>query len=56
MSEYHINPICIPQLDRPITTKEVRQSIRNLKHGNAPGLGKARGEYLKHAEVNIITC
>ena len=53
MSEYHINEMCINELDRPISKEEVRQSIRNLKQGKAPGLDNICGEYLKHAEANI---
>ena len=53
MSEYHMNEICINELDRPISKEEVMQSIRNLKQGKAPGLDNICGEYLKNAEANI---
>ena len=53
MLEYHMNEICINDLDRPITKEEVRQSIRNFKQGKAPGLDKVCGKYLKNAEANI---
>ena len=53
MSDYHMNEMCIDELDRPISKEEVRQSIRNLKQGKAPGLDNICGEYLKHAEANI---
>ena len=53
MSEYHMNEMCINELDRPISKEEVRQSIRNLKQGKAPGLDNVCGEYLKSAEANI---
>ena len=53
MSEYHMNEICISELDRPITKEEVRQSIGNLKQGKAPGLDNVCGEYLENAEANI---
>ena len=36
----------IPELDDPITEQEVRQAIRNLKHGKAPGLDNICGEFL----------
>ena len=48
MSEYHMNEMCINELDRPISKEEVRQSIRNLQ-GKAPGLDNICGEYQKHA-------
>ena len=53
MSENHMNEMCIDELDRPISKEEVRQSIRNLKQGKAPGLENICGEYLKHAEAKI---
>ena len=53
MSDYHVNEMCINELDRPISKEEVRQLIRNLKQGEAPGLDNVCGEYLKDAEVNI---
>ena len=31
MSEYHMNEMCINELDRPITKEEVRQLSRNSK-------------------------
>ena len=53
ISEYHMNEICINGLVEAITKEEVRQSIRNLKHGKAPGLDNVCGEYPKNAETNI---
>ena len=53
MSEYHMNEMFINELHRPIPKEEVRQSIRNLKQGKAPGLDNICGEYLKNAEANI---
>ena len=53
MSDYHMNEMCIDELDRPISKEEVRQSIRNLKQGKAPELDNICGEYLKYAEANI---
>ena len=55
MSEYHMNEMCINELDRPISKEEVRQSIWNLKQGKAPGLDNICGEYLKHTEANIAS-
>ena len=55
MSEYHMNEMCINELDRPISKEEVRQSVRNLKQGKAPGLENVCGEYLKNAEANITS-
>ena len=54
MSEYHMNEMCINELDRPISKEKVSQSIRNLKQGKAPGLDNVHvcGEYLKNAEAN----
>ena len=52
-SEYHMNEMFIDELDRSISKEEVRQSIRNLKQGKAPGLDNLCGEYLKNAEANI---
>ena len=43
----------IPELDNPITEQEVRQAIKNLKHGKASGLDKICGEFLKYSE-NIV--
>ena len=53
MPEYHMNEMCINELDRPISEEEVRQSIRNLKQGKAPELDNVCGEYLKYTEANI---
>ena len=52
MSECYINEMCINELDRPTSKEEVRQSIRNLKQGKAPGPGNICGEYLKNTEAN----
>ena len=38
MSEYHMNEMCINEQDRSMSKEEVRQSVRSLKHGKAPGL------------------
>ena len=43
----------IPELYDPITEKEVRQAIKNWKHGMASGLDKICGEFLKYSE-NIV--
>ena len=43
----------IPELDDPITEQEVRQAIRNFKHGKASGLDKICGGFLKYSE-NIV--
>ena len=47
MSKYHMNEIYMNELDRSTTKEEVRQSIRNLKQGEAPGLDNVCGKYLK---------
>ena len=39
----------IPELDNPITEKEVRDTIAHLKSGKAAGLDEISGEMLKHA-------
>jgi exonuclease III len=43
-----------PDLDSKITELEVRQAIRRLKSGKAPGLDDISGDFLKSAE-NIVT-
>ena len=53
MSEYHMNEMCINEPDGPISKEEVKQSMRNLNQGKAPGLDNICGEYLKHPEANI---
>ena len=53
MSEYHMNEMYINELDRPISKEEVRQSVRNLKLGKAPGLDNVCDEYLKNTEASI---
>ena len=44
----------IPELDDPITEQEVRQAIRNMKHGKASGIDEICGEFLKYAENVVV--
>ena len=41
----------IPELDDPITEQEVRQAIRNLKHGKASGLDKTVENFLNILKI-----
>ena len=44
----------IPELDDPVTEQEVRQAIRNMKHGKASGIDEICGEFLKYAENVVV--
>ena len=44
----------IPELDDPVTEQEVRQAIRNMKHGKASGIDQICGEFLKYAENVVV--
>jgi hypothetical protein len=40
----------MPELDEPITLLEVKQAIRALRSGKAPGMDEISAEFLKTAE------